>query len=221
MVPFNVYVDGESHFIRSQECWKRIHGGSLEEITNYVPVFGSVIPAHQQVLFGPPPSVHHGAKFFWDSRFAALAQTRRDYFIGRGVYFTACTGDENSAHQLRLFIRQQDFEPQVILELKKLADQRANLLNSVGVIEKAKGVDIGLATRLVEDAHANTFDGCLLFTSEVDFMPAIRAVRRIGKEVTVLGYRDGLSHNSPLEYEPDLFFDLEKVLADWYRPKRS
>ncbi len=197
-----------------------MHEGSLEQITNYDRVFGSIVPAHRQI-FGLQLTVRRDAMFFWDSRFAGIARTRRDYFIGRAVYFTACTGDDNAAHRLRVFIREQDFEPQVIMELKKLADQRANLLNSQGVIEKAKGVDIGLATRLLEDAYANAFEGCFLLTSDVDFMPAIRAVRRIGKEVNVLGYRAGLSQNSPLEHEPDSFSDLEKVLRDWYRPKKT
>jgi uncharacterized LabA/DUF88 family protein len=213
---FNIYVDGESHFVRSENCWRKIHGEKsfLEDI-EYID------PGRRcsNIFWGPTLTVNSEAIFFWDSSFAGLHKTQRHYVIGRAIYFTACTGDDNAGHRLRVFIRKQDFEPQVIIELKKLADQRANLLKGEGVIDKAKGVDIGLAVRLLEDAYADTFDGCLLFTSDVDFMPAIRVVRRIGKDVHVCGYRDGLSQNSPLEHEPDSFVDLEEIMRTFYRPK--
>src|SRR5207237_4110148 len=121
------------------------------------------------------------------------------------VYFTSVTGGEDELHRAKVHIRTHGFEPQVIFELKKLADQRANLLKQEGVVERAKGVDIGLAVRMFEDAHADTFDRCLLYTSDADFLPLIRAVRRLGKTVIVVGFREWLSQRSALEYEPDFF----------------
>src|SRR5262249_55230097 len=88
-----------------------------------------------------------------------------------------------------------------------------------GVIERAKGVDVGLSVRILEDAYANTFQDCLLLTSDVDFLPVVRAVRRMGKQVVVLGYREGSTHRSPLEFEPEGFYDLGEIVRREYQLK--
>jgi uncharacterized LabA/DUF88 family protein len=162
------------------------------------------------------------AKFFWD---VCSPRYGHNYFhdkrIGRAVYFTSSTGDDDEMHEVRKLIRKHGFEPQVIWEPKQLAEQRARLLNQHGIIERAKGVDIGIAVRMLEDAYSNTFDDCLLFTSDVDYMPVIRAVRRMGKRVLVLGYREGLTKRSALEFEPDAFYDLGEIVRAEYCPKPS
>jgi uncharacterized LabA/DUF88 family protein len=105
-------------------------------------------------------------------------------------------------------IRGYGLEPEVILERRKLTNQRECVLKDTGVIEKPKGVDIALCVRMLEDAYRNNFSTCFLLTSDMDFLPVIQAVRRIGKQVYVLGYRSGLSKQSPFEYVPDHFFDI-------------
>ena len=84
------------------------------------------------------------------------------------------------------------------------------------MIEKAKGVDIGLAVRMLEDAYENCFQVCFLFTSDIDYLPVIKALRRMGKCVMVMGYRDGLGKNTPLEYVPDQFIDLGEYMDQRY-----
>jgi hypothetical protein len=61
----------------------------------------------------------------------------------------------------------------VIAEKKQLADQRANVRNQENVIEKAKGVDIALSVRMLEDAYHNNYDMSYLVTSDVDYLPVI------------------------------------------------
>ena len=51
---------------------------------------------------------------------------------------------------------------------------------------------------------------CFLFTSDIDYLPVIEAVRRMGKAVYVFGYGDGLGEHSRFEYVPDQFLDLGK-----------
>jgi uncharacterized LabA/DUF88 family protein len=214
-----VYVDGESHFIRSERCWQRINDKqvSLE-----------LIQPNQNtghLYFTYPPNcprigIVRNVKFFWDAEFVLpiLAQDHRPT-VARAVYFTSMTGGDDLIHEAQVAIRSRGFEPQVIQELKTLADQRANLLNSEGVMDKAKGVDIGLAVRMLEDAYMNNYQECLLFTSDVDFLPAIQAGQRMGKRVFVFGYREGLSKTSKLEYEPDDFVDLEEYMKLHYSLK--
>ncbi len=64
-------------------------------------------------------------------------------------------------------------------------------------MEKPKGCDIALATRMVADAAAGLYDCCLLFTSDADFLPAIEAVRGMGKIVWVFGLASALPDLSP------------------------
>jgi uncharacterized LabA/DUF88 family protein len=212
-----VYVDGESHFIRSERCWQRIHGDQAQlELIDSPPNVGSSCYPEE----GSRIRIERRVKFFWDIYFVAgIMEQARHPTVARAIYFTSMTGGDDLIHEARVAIRRHGFEPQVIPELKTLADQRANLLNSEGVMEKAKGVDIGLAVRMLEDAYMNNYQECLLFTSDVDFLPAIQAVRRMGKRVFVWGYREGLSKRSKLEYEPDAFVDLEVYMTLYYRLK--
>ncbi len=127
----------------------------------------------------------------------------------RAVYFTSFAGGDVDLHEVRTFIRSQGFEPQVIKETSQLADQREHRRERSGWIYKPKGVDIGLAVRVLEEAHRDIFDRCFLFTSDVDYLLVIEDVRRTGKSVVVCGYPSGLGDRSALEYVPDLFINLE------------
>jgi len=196
-----IYIDGESHFIRSEQCWKAKYG----------------MDARLTEVGFPPPFKSGGcviepnARVFWDKN-VLWQQPQRDFVEGtmvlRATYFTAMTGDPDALHETQTRVRAADLEPVIVHELKQLFTQRENTLLNSNVIEKAKGVDIALAVRALEDAHRNNFDKCLLFTSDVDFLPLIEAIRRMGKNVAVFGYRSGMSRHSPLEVVPDKFYDL-------------
>ena len=62
------------------------------------------------------------------------------------------TGDDASLHEARATLRGYGFEPITISEKKSLKSQRATTLRQHGLMEKAKGCDIALATRIVADA---------------------------------------------------------------------
>ena len=63
---------------------------------------------------------------------------------------------------------------------------------------------------MVADAAADLYDACCLFTSDIDFLPAVKAGRHMGKHVWVYGYKDVLKDGdrSPYLHVPDLFVDL-------------
>jgi uncharacterized LabA/DUF88 family protein len=212
---YNIYVDGESHFLRSEACLKDAKGeGAVLEALTAEDNWQGGYP----LTPGARIRVDRKGKFFWDKYFIRPVGSHfHDTRVGRAVYFTSSTGGEGEIHKVRTSIRNHAFEPQVIWERKNLADQRANLLKKEGVIERAKGVDVGLAVRILEDAYANTFQDCLLFTSDLDFLPVIRGIRRMGKQVLVLGYREGLTERSPLLYEPDGFYDLGEHVRREYK----
>jgi uncharacterized protein (TIGR00288 family) len=158
------------------------------------------------------------AKFFWDTRYAHLPPPLfRARSIHSAVYFTAYSGDDEGYHKICVSIREQRFDPQVIKEASELSKRRKNQQFNHGLVEKAKGVDIGLSVRVLEDAYRDIYDWCYLFTSDIDFLPVIRAIQRMGKKVIVFGYKDGLGTRSELEYVPDVFVDLSDHMRKAYQ----
>ena len=133
--------------------------------------------------------------------------------VGRAYYFTSVVGDGNALHEIRVALRNFDLEPCVFPEATDLAKQRRNVLENESIIEKAKKVDIALAVRMLEDS-VHSFDVCHLYTSDIDFLPVIQAVRSRGKKVYVHGYKAGLGKQSPFLHECDLFTDLADMLRE-------
>lgn len=189
-----VYIDGESHFIRSQEAWRAIHGqdAQLERLRYIDP------PDDALVLVEPRASV------FWTRRFSPGAD--------RSVYFSAITCDPTTMHELNRRLRDFDLDSEVVKERKDLRNGRANELSCRGYIEKPKGVDIALAVKMLHDAYHHAFDACHIYTSDIDFLPAIKEVRNLGKQVFVFGYTNGLSRESEFLTVPDQFTDLAAIL---------
>jgi len=210
-----VYVDGESHFVRSASLWKHLHGdyAELSYIASIEPdSVGAPYPDPHRPYFRLEPR----AKFFWDTRYPHLAPLPfRDRYIDGAVYFTAFSGDEDGYHNVCVSIRKHGFDPRVIKERGDLSHRRKSRQSS-GIVEKAKGVDIDLSVRVLEDAYHNIYDSCYLFTSDIDFLPVIRVLQRIGKKVIVFGYMDGLGTRSELEYVPDAFVDLSDHMRKNY-----
>lgn len=215
----NIYVDGESHFIRSEACFKKLHGAELLlEAAAYNPNNIGTMSYPDEAH--PILRIDRKCKFFWDKQYVAYLddlQLRSIRNLRNAIYFSSAFGDEDLLHSVRTFIRQQGFDPQIILERRQLANQRETQRTTNQLIYKAKGVDIGIAVRLLEDAYLGVFNECFLFTSDIDFVPAIEVIRRLGRKVYVCGYGDGLGKNSALEYIPDRFIDLEERVKS-YRP---
>jgi uncharacterized LabA/DUF88 family protein len=153
---------------------------------------------------------------FWDCMFLhglGLGDRAADC-VSRVVYVTSSAGDDNKLHDARVAIRGIGFEPIVVDEQKQLHRQREVVREKDSRIDKPKGCDIALVTRMVADAGADLYDRCCLFTSDADYLPAIEAVRRMGKTVVVGGYASVLPARSPYLYVPDKFVDLEKHLKN-------
>lgn len=163
---------------------------------------------------------NRAAKFFWDNHATSGANISFQH-IDRAMYFTAFTGTQENLHKARVSIREAGFEPQVSLELKDLAKQRANRLATDAVVIKPKGVDIALAVRMLEDAFYGNFQICLLFTSDIDYLPVIQAVRRMGRTVIVFGFGDAIAVDSPFLYVPERFIDLGSHMQGTYTIERA
>jgi len=58
--------------------------------------------------------------------------------VMRGVYATSCSGDPETVHQARVWIRKKGFDPLVVHELREARRRRENQAQN-----KAKTVDLG------------------------------------------------------------------------------
>ena len=133
--------------------------------------------------------------------------------VQRAMYFTSVVGDELALHNLMVTLRNFDLEPSIVRERSELAAHRQNLLNKQQIIEKPKGVDIALAVRMLEDTFHQAFDVCHLYTSDVDFLPLIQAVRARGKQVYVHGYKSGLRKRQRCSMYPTSFSISKRCFA--------
>jgi uncharacterized LabA/DUF88 family protein len=201
------YVDGESHYERSLHSWKELQGKQAEL-------------SHIEARGGPSGRimVEPGSKFFWDSQYQHISPFPfNGQPLQRKTYFTAYSGDADGYHQACVGLRKYGFDPRIVQEVKNLSDRRSEKVLNCALLEKAKGVDIGLSVSILEDAYHNNFDACYLFTSDIDFLPVVEAIRRFGKHVIVFGYGNGIGNRSKLEYVPDFFIDLRDVMKTQYQ----
>lgn len=193
MGSFYIYVDGESHYIRNEDKAKAAPG------------YTSLARVKISAAGGGVAVTKESCHFFWCTHYPDVVHADRK------VYFTAFTGNENEYQADHTYIRGKGFEPHIIKEDKGLRDRRRYRLDDAGLIEKPKGADIALAVRMLEDAVLNNYTVCGLFTSDADYLPVIKAVRRMGKQVILYGFRENLG-SPELEYVPDKFVDLGQ---DW------
>ncbi len=118
-----VYVDGESHFIRTEAKARQVlKCTSLEEVERVPTNIGST-------TF----SVRSDCSFVWDSVY--LGQT----FVSRKYYFTAFTGTDSGLHEAKEKMRSQGFDPEIIKEDKDKRKRRKAQIEELALVEKPKG----------------------------------------------------------------------------------
>ena len=119
-----VYVDGESHFVRSQALWRRLHGddAQLSEITSTLTVANKNAYPDR---YNPKIRLEPRAKFFWDIGYQTIApRPYTSLSIDGAAYFTSFSGDEDGYHAACVAVRAQRFDPQITRERAQLSDQR-------------------------------------------------------------------------------------------------
>jgi uncharacterized LabA/DUF88 family protein len=110
----------------------------------------------------------------------------------RSYYYTATTGDEDHRRQIERNLWALGFNPVVFKKQKG---------------RRSKGVDIALTTDLLSHAFAGNYDLAVLITGDADYLPAIEAVKRLGKIIYVAFHADA-DVNHTLRLAPDLFVDI-------------
>src|SRR5262249_1403112 len=112
--PVYLYVDGESHYIRTESAARKALGcKSLAEVRR-----------HRSDRSGFTFWHREDCHFVWDSQYVTDQMPLRSY------YFTSFTGDSNKIHEAKAFLREgpRFFDPEIIKEDK---DKRKNRMAQV------------------------------------------------------------------------------------------
>ncbi|HEY8020317.1 MAG TPA: NYN domain-containing protein [Thermoanaerobaculia bacterium] len=148
-----------------------------------------------------------------DIDFSKLAQVlttgRR---LVRTYYYNAVVrredGEERYKTQQRFFDNLRRV-PYLDLRLGRL-ERRGN-----AVVEK--GIDVRVATDMLWQAHNNVYDTAVLVSGDADYVPAVEAVKAIGKHVEVAFVERGRSMD--LQQTADRFvpLDANSMARCWIR----
>ena len=142
----------------------------------------------------------------------ALCEGRR---LIRTYYYNAVVrredGEERYQAQQRFFDSLRKV-PYLDLRLGRL-ERRGN-----AVVEK--GIDVRVATDMLWQAHNNVYDTAILVSGDADYVPAVEAVKAIGKHVEVAFVTRGRSYD--LQHAADRFVPLDpgKLGDCWTGPSR-
>lgn len=69
-----------------------------------------------------------------------------------------------------------------------------------------KGVDVQLAVDLVDFAHKNVYDLCVLLSGDIDLLESVKTAKAMGKQILILGNSSVTAEE--MKREADLFIDV-------------
>lgn len=90
----------------------------------------------------------------------------------------------NVSEQSKRYAQQKLFEH---LKNQKINIKRGYLMENGGRYHE-KGVDVQIAVDLLGDAYDNLYDVAILISSDTDLIPAIKKIKRLGKELEYVGF---------------------------------
>lgn len=125
----------------------------------------------------------------------------------RAYYYTApldISYDEEG------YMKQQQFfdKLQRVQNFKLILCRMQKVKINGKIIYQVKEDDIHLAVDMVKLAFNNAYDTAILVSSDGDFVPAVQAVKEIGKNVENIGFENKFSYH--LQHECDRFIKLGK-----------
>jgi uncharacterized LabA/DUF88 family protein len=85
------------------------------------------------------------------------------------------------------------------------------------VVPTEKGVDVGLATKMLMLAFNKAYETAILVAGDKDFLETVRFIKNLGLRVEVVSWRGGTSpdlaaeSSAPVKYLDDMQSSIEKV----------
>lgn len=154
-------------------------------------------------------SARAGAQFSYEKLINILKKDRNIiriyYYSGRKV--------PNTTKQKKYFkmLKKLGFEV-VTTPLKKREIECGNC-NHKELIDIEKGVDASLSTDLLWFAFQNAYDKAILLSGDSDFLPAMKRVRLLGKNVELWAFENSLAPEMKSESDTCVLIDsyLEEI----------
>lgn len=117
-------------------------------------------------------------------------------FVG-AYYYTGHQYDESGpGSRLGKFLKRLSYQTGYFVRREPLVKRKTTCRHckKESKYRAEKRVDVRLAADMIHFAAANAYDICVLFSGDQDFVPAVEAVQRLGKQVYVATWnRRGLS----------------------------
>ena len=118
------------------------------------------------------------------------------FLIGRvpnkSIWFNARNGNGNDGGFLE-FLERIGIEP--VMYWTKIKQHKCEECSHITQKYIQKGVDVGIAVRIMKELHANSFDKLVLFAGDGDFVEVAQSVIDAAKEVWIVGLSDSISTN--------------------------
>jgi hypothetical protein len=120
----------------------------------------------------------------------------------RTYYFASATGADNEIRAMHDELWSLGLHPGVFKKERKQ--------------DKAKGVDISMATEMLTHAFTDNYDAAILFAGDGDYVPLVQQIKRLGKIVCVAFFgSEGLSRD--LLVEADVFIPIDRIFLEvWF-----
>ena len=173
-----VYIDGQNFLYKASEILIK-HGLIMDKQDLHAidirPMFEKLFPNEELEI-----------------RFFGVARIKRRPDLGQEILDKSIRFSDN-LRRVRNSLAKQNI---TYIEAGKLKIRDSDVCKSCGSKDyryQEKGVDVGVAVSIVEDALRNEVDRIILVSSDTDLIPAVLSAKRAGKDVTYVGFSERLT----------------------------
>lgn len=173
-----VYIDGQNFLYKASEILAK-HGLIMDKqdlhAINIRPMLEKLFPNEELEI-----------------RFFGVAKIKRRPDLGQEILDKSIRFSDN-LRRVRNNLTKQNIN---YIEAGKLKIRDSDVCKNCGSKDyryQEKGVDVGIAVSIVEDALKNEVDRIILVSSDTDLIPAVLCAKRAGKDVTYVGFSERLT----------------------------
>ena len=173
-----VYIDGQNFLYKASEILAK-HGLIMDKqdlhAINIRPMLEKLFPNEELEI-----------------RFFGVAKIKRRPDLGQEILDKSIRFSDN-LRRVRNNLAKQNIN---YIEAGKLKIRDSDVCKNCGSKDyryQEKGVDVGIAVSIVEDALKNEVDRIILVSSDTDLIPAVLCAKRAGKDVTYVGFSERLT----------------------------
>lgn len=173
-----VYIDGQNFLYKAADILAK-HGLLIDKqdltAIDIRPLLDKLFPGEQLEI-----------------RFFGVAKIKRRYDLGQEILDKSIRFSDN-LRRVRNSLAKQNI---TYIEAGKLKIRDSDVCKSCGSKDyryQEKGVDVGVAVSIVEDALKDQVDRIILVSSDTDLIPAVLCAKRASKEVVYVGFSERLT----------------------------